>query len=329
LGSSSLITNLDGEIVQHVEYVPFGEVFIEERNNAWNTPYLFNAKELDEETGLYYYGARYYDARISLWLSTDPLQEKYPNVSTYAYTFQNPIKYVDPDGKDIVITGTLLDKTVSEMQAGIGKGITLSYDKNNSYLSYTRNASETLSLEAEMVMNAIDDRSILLKIRSVNGLKTHEGKDMLGGGSFLGNDVIKDSDGNVINVVANQVVNPDFLKKMDDAHGAKPGQSMMHEISEALIGIQNSKTTGISALPATWAASQDPASAYKQAHDKALPQSPMLIDEKAFYTISPLKGLPVKFSAPRLSQGEWDKYIDWKYNNPEGNIYVKFYDRPE
>lgn len=71
LGSSSYITNLDGEVVQHIEYVPFGEVSVEERNNIWNTPYLFNAKEFDEETGLYYYGARYYDPRISLWISTD------------------------------------------------------------------------------------------------------------------------------------------------------------------------------------------------------------------------------------------------------------------
>nr|WP_245872043.1 hypothetical protein [Dysgonomonas massiliensis] len=55
MGSSSLITNLDDETVQHIEYVPFGEMFIEEGNNRWNTPYLFNAKELDEETGLYYY----------------------------------------------------------------------------------------------------------------------------------------------------------------------------------------------------------------------------------------------------------------------------------
>ncbi len=100
LGSTSLITNLDGEIVQHIEYVPFGEVFIEERNNKWNTPFLFNAKELDEETGLYYYGARYYDPRVSLWLSTDPLQEKYPNISTYAYTFQNPVKFIDPTGME-------------------------------------------------------------------------------------------------------------------------------------------------------------------------------------------------------------------------------------
>ncbi|WP_290088232.1 RHS repeat domain-containing protein, partial [Muribaculum intestinale] len=83
LGSSSFITNLDGEVVQHIEYVPFGEVFIEERNNVWNTPYLFNAKEFDEETGMYYYGARYYDPRISLWMSTDPKQESYPNLSAY------------------------------------------------------------------------------------------------------------------------------------------------------------------------------------------------------------------------------------------------------
>ncbi|GHT17500.1 hypothetical protein FACS189429_1720 [Bacteroidia bacterium] len=103
LGSTSLITNLDGEVVQHIEYVPFGEVFIEERNNKWNTPYLFNAKELDEETGLYYYGARYYDPRTSLWLSADPMQEKYPNFSTYNYCANNPIMFVDKDGNVITL----------------------------------------------------------------------------------------------------------------------------------------------------------------------------------------------------------------------------------
>jgi RHS repeat-associated protein len=55
---------------------------------------------LDEETGLYYYGARYYDARISVWLSADPLQEKYPNVSTYVYCVQNPVKFIDPNGRE-------------------------------------------------------------------------------------------------------------------------------------------------------------------------------------------------------------------------------------
>ena len=102
LGSSSYITNLDGEVVQHIEYVPFGEVFIEERNSIWNTPYLFNAKEFDEETGLYYYGARYYDPRLSLWMSTDPMEEKYPDISSYGYTYNNPIKYQDIEGLEPV-----------------------------------------------------------------------------------------------------------------------------------------------------------------------------------------------------------------------------------
>lgn len=98
LGSSSFITNLDGEVVQHIEYVPFGEVFIEERNSVWNTPYLFNAKEFDEETGLYYYGSRYYNSRLSIWLSSDPMHEKFPNVTSYNYCLNNPIKFLDDDG---------------------------------------------------------------------------------------------------------------------------------------------------------------------------------------------------------------------------------------
>ena len=99
LGSSSFITNLDGEVVQHIEYVAFGEVFIEERNSVWNTPYLFNAKEFDEETGMYYYGARYYEPRLSLWMSTDPRSIDMLQVSPYSYCFNNPIVLVDPDGE--------------------------------------------------------------------------------------------------------------------------------------------------------------------------------------------------------------------------------------
>ena len=65
------------------------------------TPYLFNAKEFDEETGMYYYGARYYDPRVSLWISTDILEEKNYGNSSYAYTY-NPITFIDPIGTDTI-----------------------------------------------------------------------------------------------------------------------------------------------------------------------------------------------------------------------------------
>jgi len=101
LGSSSLITDAGGDLVQHLEYIPFGEVFIDERPTAssWSTPYKFNAKELDEETGLYYYGARYMDPRTSVWISVDPLAEKYAGISSYVYCNNNPVNMIDPDGR--------------------------------------------------------------------------------------------------------------------------------------------------------------------------------------------------------------------------------------
>ncbi|MBP5481979.1 MAG: RHS repeat-associated core domain-containing protein, partial [Paludibacteraceae bacterium] len=98
LGSTSLVTNLDGEVTQHVAYIPYGEVFIEERNGSWNTPYLFNAKELDEETGLYYYGARYLNPKDTRWLSVDPMFEKYVGMTPYNYCAGNPVKLADPTG---------------------------------------------------------------------------------------------------------------------------------------------------------------------------------------------------------------------------------------
>jgi RHS repeat-associated protein len=80
--------------------VPFGEVFIDERNGNWSTPYKFNGKEQDEETGLYYYGARYYDSRTSVWLSVDPLAEKFADGSSYEFCLSNPMKFIDFNGMD-------------------------------------------------------------------------------------------------------------------------------------------------------------------------------------------------------------------------------------
>ncbi len=65
----------------------------------YETPYKFTGKELDVETGLYYFGARYYDPKVSIWMSVDPLANKYPNANPYNYCFENPLALVDPDGR--------------------------------------------------------------------------------------------------------------------------------------------------------------------------------------------------------------------------------------
>jgi RHS repeat-associated protein len=100
LGSSSFMTNASGKAIQHMEYLPFGETLVDEHTNSFSSPFKFNAKEFDEETGNYYYGARYYDPKWSIFISVDPLAEKYPNWSSYAYGFNNPLRFIDPTGNE-------------------------------------------------------------------------------------------------------------------------------------------------------------------------------------------------------------------------------------
>lgn len=129
LGSTSHVTDAEGKLYEHIEYFPFGESWVEESSNTQRTPYLFTGKELDEETGLYYFGARYYDARTGVWQSADPAVEKYlpvgsgrdrrlpglggvfnpRNLGVYSYAGLNPLRYTDPTGRwfgiDDVVTG--------------------------------------------------------------------------------------------------------------------------------------------------------------------------------------------------------------------------------
>ena len=101
LGSASWITDNDGIPAQHLQYLPFGEPFVNQRATNYNERYTFTGKERDSETGYSYFGARYYDSDLSrLFLSVDPMADKYPSISPYAYCAWNPLKLVDPNGEE-------------------------------------------------------------------------------------------------------------------------------------------------------------------------------------------------------------------------------------
>ncbi|MFI0798681.1 RHS repeat-associated core domain-containing protein [Amycolatopsis lurida] len=111
LGSSGYVTDRQGNVTEHLEYMPFGETWVEERAGQSDTPYKFTGKELDEETGLYYHGARYYNPRTQLWASADPALPDYldsnvaggitnpRNLATHTYVHNNPVRLTDPTGK--------------------------------------------------------------------------------------------------------------------------------------------------------------------------------------------------------------------------------------
>ena len=87
-----------------------GKPALPRRRNATDC----NGKEKDYESGFHYYGARYYWGELLTgWLSVDPMADKYPSISPYAYCVWNPIKLVDPDGKDCRITANHKKKTIT------------------------------------------------------------------------------------------------------------------------------------------------------------------------------------------------------------------------
>ena len=86
--------------------------------------HTFSAKEKDSETGLSYFGSRYYSSDLSIWLSVDPMSDKYPSLSPYVYCANNPIRLVDPNGEDIIFVDENTGK-VSILTIPFGKDILL------------------------------------------------------------------------------------------------------------------------------------------------------------------------------------------------------------
>jgi len=128
LGSAQTVTNYRGQEHERLEYTPYGELWIDWQSDLApedKTPFRFTGKELDTETGLYYYGARYLEPKTSRWISADPAVSdylpsapvndearkhnqnlpgqggvfNYVNMQVYHYAGNNPVKYVDPDGE--------------------------------------------------------------------------------------------------------------------------------------------------------------------------------------------------------------------------------------
>ena len=131
--------------------------------------YTFSAKERDPETGLSYFGSRYYSSDLDFWLSVDPMSDKYPSMSPYVYCANNPVKLVDPNGEawetpeDIDLANTLIchaqsvqsnyDPSSFEyqlLQKGINGLINMGADENT---SYTFNKSQTYDGSVSLLDN--------------------------------------------------------------------------------------------------------------------------------------------------------------------------------
>lgn len=226
------------------------------------------------------------------FLSMDPLAEKYPWMSPYAYCMNNPIKYIDPDGRDIVITGVLSQEALQQLQSRIGDRITLSMN-DAGRVSYSMNTDKKLKGDAKRMAGMINDGSIIVNIVTTDKKETSTGNLMVGG-AFMGNTVTTDADGNIVS--ARQEINPRILGSADE-HTRTPGKMIMHETTEAYQGGKISKRSGISSPR-----SNIDGSVYEKAHNRATSQSlvsEIMYDRNGNSTVDINKAVRVEWSVSK------------------------------
>jgi RHS repeat-associated protein len=139
---------------------------LEQQTGVYHNPYKFNAKELDSQTSLYYYGARYYNPRLSIWYGVDPLSEKYPSISPYAYCMDNPVNAVDPNGEEIIFIQIKKDGTQIHLQYRKGSFYYLNGDrKGEKYDGRIHQVSKNLFRIAKAYRKIEHSKNAILKDR--------------------------------------------------------------------------------------------------------------------------------------------------------------------
>ena len=198
LGSAQFVTDWRGRQYEHIEYTPYGELWIEEVAAGLDKlPFRFTGKELDEETGLYYYGARYLDPKYSRWLSGDPALNDYipkapvddkakkhnenlpgmggvfnvVNLHLYHYAGNNPVKYADPDGRETDTSLNNLKKVAKEIRA------TGSIDGKNIYLSPTNLRRDGCFARASIIAEGLRAKGYKVDYAFANNPKIPGGKE--------------------------------------------------------------------------------------------------------------------------------------------------------
>ncbi|WBV52269.1 DUF6443 domain-containing protein [Chryseobacterium gambrini] len=281
------------EVLEENNYYPFGM-----KHEGYNTSfsfgssyqYKYNGKELQTESGMYDYGARFYMADIGRWGVVDPLAEKMTRHSPYNYAFNNPIRFVDPDGmenKDIHLLGNLADKALEQLNANSKLAMTKDENGKLATADLSKADYNKLSATDKVLYDGIKNTSIDSRIIADSNNLTPSG-GLKPGGSFGG----ADYDAATNMSTGTQYTNPEVLGNAESFTGTQRGTGMTHEVVENVLITQESLKTKSDVAIDT---QSNPSPGFQKGHDAAramMPYDNLVIKPRV---VSEIRGMEVKW----------------------------------
>ncbi len=162
LGNVRVVTDESGQVLERHDYLPFGEectagACAANPGITDGQPRRFTGKERDRETGLDYFGARYYAAPVGRFTTVDPVYNWNANLldpqrwNRYAYGRNNPLRYVDPNGEDVFdVLGGAVNAFGSNIVLGAGRA-----EPHNPDFALGQSIGDVVSLGAGLYETAV------------------------------------------------------------------------------------------------------------------------------------------------------------------------------
>ena len=232
--------------------------------------FTFSAKEKDSETGLSYFGSRYYSSDLSVWLSVDPMAHKYPSLSPYVYCADNPVKLVDPNGEDydVFITGEGSEWVVEQLSNSYQK-LNITRDKFGRLHTNVDDIS-SLTEDERLIYDAINSNTVVVNmlVGTTSRVQTVMGDFEINMSAAFGGNMLSEDKSMAFTT---QFVNQ--KKVIQNYYSNARGKLIAHELTESYLGGVLSIERQFHASPAMSIDGQNPYfynDFYQFSHDHAI-----------------------------------------------------------
>ena len=206
-GSNRVVIDENGTVEQVNHYYSFGGLFGEGLQSS-NQPYKYNGKELDrfQNLDMYDYGARHYDAALGRWFTVDPMAEKYYSILPYVYVANNPVRFIDPDGREVRVAKEYQEQFRNDLQNVFGDRTNMLSFNDNGTLQFDGKAKDFTKGMTKNQKEAFKGLNKAMSDKQVTSVVYADNYDITVGNEVKSVDIVQEYGGGLYSKTDNLIV---------------------------------------------------------------------------------------------------------------------------